>query len=112
MFQPPKILIDDQEGGFDSYDAGIVLERCGVHRQQKPTDMHAAMVEIHNDLVGKLLHSFDGQTSLEGLPVTDQDIVSEACYAKNNMLKSVEFTQSLLYSALNLLYSLTLRIQA
>ena len=87
MFQPPKILIVDQEGGFDSYDAGIFLERCGVHRQQKPTDMHAAMVERHNALVRKLLHSIDSQTTLEGLPVTDQDIVSEACYAKNNMLE-------------------------
>ena len=78
MFQPPKILIVDQEGGFDSYDAGICLERCGVHRQQKPTDMHAAMVNRHNALVGKLLHSIGGQTSLKGLPVTDQEIVSEA----------------------------------
>ena len=56
-----------------------MLGGCGVHRQQKPTDMHAAMVERHNALVRKLLHSIDGQTSLEGLPVADQDIVSEAC---------------------------------
>ena len=78
MFQPPKILIVDPKGGFNSYDAGTFLERCGVHGQQKLTDMHAARVERHNALVRKLLHAIDGQTSLEGLPVTDQVIVSEA----------------------------------
>ena len=48
---------------------------------------NAAMVERHNALVRQLLHRIDGQNSLEGLPVTDQDIVCEACYAKNNMLE-------------------------
>ena len=49
--------------------------------------MPAAMVKRHNALVRKLLHSIEGQTSREGLLVTGQDIASDACFAKNDMLE-------------------------
>ena len=35
----------------------------------------------------QMLHSKNGQTTLEVLPLTDQDIDSEACYAKHNLLE-------------------------
>ena len=87
IFSPPKILLVYQEGGFAGDDAGQFLERNNVDRKTKPTDLHASMVERHNALVRTLLHTIEGQTTLEGLPSTDEDIVSEACYAKNNMLE-------------------------
>ena len=43
--------------------------------------------KTHNVLIRKLLHMIEGQTTLEGLPTTNEDIVSEACYAKNSMLE-------------------------
>ena len=45
------------------------------------------MVERHHGLIRQLRHNIEGQSTSEGLPVTDEDIVFEACYAKNNMLE-------------------------
>ena len=77
----------DQQGSLGSDDAGQFLAKCAVDRKPKPADLHATMVERHNGLIRQLLHNIEGQTTLEGLPVTDGDIVSEACYAKNNLLE-------------------------
>ena len=76
----------DQEGSLGSYDAGQFLAKYAVDRKPKPTDLHATMVERHNGLIRQLLHNIEGLHILEGLPVTDEDIVVLACYAKNNML--------------------------
>ena len=87
IFQPPKILIVDREGSLGSDDAGQFLATYAVDRKPKPADPHATMVKRHNGLIRQLLLNLEGQSTLEGLPVTDEDIVSEACYAKNNMLE-------------------------
>ena len=86
IFQPPKVFIVDQEGSLGSDDAGQLLATYAVDRKPKPTDLHATMVERHHGLIRHLLHNIEGQSTLEGLPVTDADIVSKACYAKNNLL--------------------------
>ena len=51
IFQPPKVLIVDQEGSLGSYDAGQFLAKHAVDRKPKPTDLHAIMVERHNGLI-------------------------------------------------------------
>ena len=86
-FLPPKIFLVYQDGGFAGDDAGRLLERNNLDRKTKPTYLHASMVERHNFLIRKLLHIIEGQTTLEGLPTTNEDIVSEACYTKNSMLE-------------------------
>ena len=86
-FPPPKMFLVYQDGGFAGDDAGRLLERNNVDRKTEPTDLHASMVERHNVLIRKLLHTIEGQTILEGLPTTNEDIVSLACYAKNSMLE-------------------------
>ena len=100
-FSPPKIFLVDQEGGIAGYDAGMYSERDNVDRKTKPTDLHASMVERHNALVRICLHTIEGQTILELLPITDEDIVSDACYAKNNMIEIGEHILSLPCSALD-----------
>ena len=87
IFQPPKVLIVDQEGSFGSDDAGQYLAKSAVDRKPKPPDLHATMVERHNGLVRQLLHNIEGQSTLEGPPVTDEDIVSDACSATSSMLE-------------------------
>ena len=86
IFQPPKVFIVDQYGSLGSDDAEQFLAKYAVDRKPKPTDLHATMVERHNGLIRQLLHNIEGQSALEGLPVTDEDIVSEAFYAKSNLL--------------------------
>ena len=72
----------DQEGSLGSDDTGQVLAKYAVDEKPEATDLHATMVETHHDRKPKLLHSIEGQSTLEDLPVTDEDIMSEACYAK------------------------------
>ena len=89
-FPPPKTFLVYQDGGFAGDDAGRLLERNNVDRKTEPTDLLASMVERHNVLIRKLLHTIEGQTILEGLPTTNEDIVSEVCYAKNSMFEICE----------------------
>ena len=87
IFQPPPVLLVDQEGSLGSDEAGRYLTKMGMDPKPKPTDLHATTVERQNALVRALLHNIEGQTTPEGLAATDEDIVSETCYAKNNMLE-------------------------
>ena len=62
------------------------MAKMGIDGKPKPTDLHATMVERHNAPARTLLHNVEGQTTLEGLAATNEDIVSETCYAENNKL--------------------------
>ena len=85
-FSPPQVILVDQEGGLASDSAGVFLERHGVSRKPKPTDLHASIVERHHQVVRDMLHKIEGQCEKEKLIVDDSDILSECCYAKNCMM--------------------------
>ena len=87
VFQPPRLILADQEGALISDEAGIFLGKHDVQLRTKPTELHATMIERHNALLRRLLHIIDDQVEAEGLHITDEDIVAETCYAKSNMLE-------------------------
>lgn len=83
IFQPPSLIICDQEGGLSGDETAVFLERHKVQRKLKATDLHAQMVERHHEILRGLLHKIADQCAAEGIRVTADDILTEAVYAKN-----------------------------
>ena len=87
VYGAPKVLVSDHEGALCGEESSIWLERWGVSLIPKPVGSHAYQVERHNALLRHQLDSVKAQVTLEGLSVSDDDILSESLFAKNTMLQ-------------------------
>ena len=87
VFGAPKVIVSDHEGALCGEESSVFLERWGVSLHPKPVGSHAYQVERHNALLRHQLDAVKAQTTLEGLSVSDDDILSESLFAKNTMLQ-------------------------
>jgi hypothetical protein len=79
-------MYSDHEGALCSEEASIMFERWACSIKPKPVGSHAYQVERHNALLRRQLDNIKAQCSLEGLSITDNEMLSEAMFAKNTML--------------------------
>ena len=86
IWGPPNTFIIDQESGF-AFDYGQAFcERLGIDRILRGTGQHAHIVERHHEILRQTAHRLREQLVREGVPFTMEQIIDEACLAKNAML--------------------------
>ena len=83
IFGPPKRIVSDHEGAFDSDEGRMWATRWGFKLVFKPKKAHAQMVERHNDLLRDQVHLIKEQMELDGIGVDDDQILDEAVLANN-----------------------------
>ena len=87
IWGPPETITADHEGALCSEEASIAFERWGVSFKPKPVGSHAYIVERHHELLRSQYLHIQAQCTAEQLQVTDEEVLSEATFAKNCMLQ-------------------------
>ena len=83
IFGPPENFTSDQEGALAHHEWGRFCERHKIKRHLLPTEDHAWIVERHNDILRKIYLRLESALQAEGIQCDPDDIMAEACYAKN-----------------------------
>ena len=85
-FGPPENITSDQEGAFAHGEWGRWCERHQSERHLLPREDHAWIIERHNDILRRTYLRMKDALNAEGIECDDEDIMAEACYAKNIIL--------------------------
>ena len=68
---------------MSSPEVAAYLEAKGIKLHLLAKKQHATTVELHHAILRRQLHVLEDQTLSEGLRVSFDSLLSEACYAKN-----------------------------
>jgi hypothetical protein len=86
IFGAMDVLVSDQEGALASEEGAVWCERWGISLRLKPKGSHAQLVERHHEVLRQIIHRVRAEARSLGLTSGDEDIVSEATFAKNAII--------------------------
>ena len=85
-FQPPGLIVSDQEGGLMSEEAAVWAERLNTSFAFKPRGSHASIAERHHQICRDLIHKIVAQLRIEGIAINWKHVLAEASFAKNSLV--------------------------